>query len=323
MTNLIARTKGLTRVFTSVLICFLASGLFGQPATRESSFELASPGDHSRSLVVNNLKRHYLFHVPKSYDPAKPQPVVLALHGAAMNGLMMVSFCGLNSTADEKNFVVVYPSGTGVSPFFTWNSGGAIGKLSDGKTDDVMFIDKLLDDLATVINVDPKRVYACGMSNGAMMCYRLAAELSGRIAAVAPVAGAITVEQSHPTRPVPVIAFHGTRDPLVPFHMTNANQSAKVRMLSVQDSISTWVKLDGCLPEPTIDILSKDNEMKVTRATYAGGKDDAEVVLITIEDGGHTWPGRVPPAQFMGKSDLALSANDLIWDFFAKHPFPK
>ena len=89
--------------------------------------------------------------------------------------------------------------------------------MAEGKADDVAFIGKLLDDLGTVVTVDEKRVYACGMSNGGMMCYRLAAELSDRIAAVAPVAGTIAIDESKPKRPVPVIHFHGTKDTIVPF----------------------------------------------------------------------------------------------------------
>ena len=118
------------------------------------------------------------------YDPKKPAPVVLALHGAAMNGPMMVWFSGLDKTSDKEGFIVVYPSGTGTGPFLTWNAGGFKGKMAEGKADDVAFIGKLLDDLDTVVKMDEKRVYACGMSNGGMMCYRLAAELSDRIAAV-------------------------------------------------------------------------------------------------------------------------------------------
>jgi polyhydroxybutyrate depolymerase len=103
-------------------------------------------------------------------------PVVLALHGAAMNGSMMVWFSGLNKKSDEAGFIVVYPSGTGIGPFCAWNAGNFGARTAD----DVAFVGKLLDDFASVVSVDEKRVYACGMSNGGMMCYRLAAELSER-----------------------------------------------------------------------------------------------------------------------------------------------
>jgi polyhydroxybutyrate depolymerase len=278
------------------------------------------PGDHTRTLMMGGQTRTYLVHVPKGYDPKKPAPVVLALHGAAMNGPMMVWFSGLNKKSDEAGFIVVYPSGTGTGPFLTWNAGGFKGKMAEGKADDVAFIGKLLDDLDSVVKTDGKRVYACGMSNGGMMCYRLAAELSDRIAAIAPVAGTIAIEESKPKRPVPVIHFHGTKDTFVPFEMGKGKTPSFMKLKGVEDSIQTWVKLDGCDPKPRTDVLSKEgDEMKVIRTTYGGGKGEAEVVLVVIEEGGHTWPGQSPPVGFIGKSVKNVSANDLMWEFFQKH----
>ncbi len=282
--------------------------------------EPLGPGDHTRTVLMGEQKRAYLIHVPKGYDPKKPAPVVLALHGAAMDGSMMVWFSGLNKKSDEAGFIVVYPSGTGVGPFRTWNAGGFSGKMAEGKADDVAFIGKLLDDLNVAVKVDEKRVYACGMSNGGMMCYRLAAELSDRIAAVAPVAGTIAIDESKPKRPVPVIHFHGTKDTFVPFEMAKGKTPAFMTLKGVEDSIQTWVKLNGCEEKPKTETLSKDGEeMKVIRKTYSGGKDGAEVVLIGIDGGGHTWPGQQPPVGFTGKSVKNISANDLMWEFFKKH----
>ncbi|MBY0524012.1 MAG: dienelactone hydrolase family protein [Gemmataceae bacterium] len=274
-------------------------------------------GDHTRLFKMGEQTRSYLVHVPKKYDPKKPTPVVLALHGAAMNGPMMAPFSGLSTKSDEEGFIVVYPNGTGAALFLTWNA----GSFRNAKTDDVAYIGKVLDDLGTVANVDTKRVYACGMSNGAMMCYRLAAELSDRIAAIAPVAGTIAIEESKPKRPVPVLHFHGTKDTFVPFGKPEGKAPSFMKLKSVDDSIQTWVKLNGCeeKPKATEELTKEGEELKVTRKVYPAGKVGAEVILITIEGGGHTWPGQKPPASFMGKSTLAVSANDLIWEFFKKH----
>jgi len=278
--------------------------------------ETLGPGDHTRTLMMGEQKRTYLVHVPKSYDPKKPAPVVLALHGMGMTGGMMDWLSGLNKKSDEAGFIVVYPSGLSLM----WNAGGFGGKTPKKEPDDVAFIGKLLDDLGTVVKMDEKRVYACGMSNGGMMCYRLAAELSDRIAAIAPVAGTIAIEESKPKRPVPVIHFHGTKDTFVPFEMAKGKTPAFMKLKGVEESVQTWVKLNGCDGKPKTDVLSKDgDEMKVTRKTYGGGKDGAEVVLVVIEDGGHTWPGQQPPVGFIGKSATNVSANDLMWEFFQKH----
>lgn len=291
---------------------------FAQDAPKQS--EPLGPGDHTRTIEMGQQKRSYLVHVPKEHDRKKPAPVVLALHGAGMNGSMMVWFSGLNKNSDKEGFVVVYPSGTGAGQFLTWNAGGFKGKAAEGRPDDVGFIGRLLDDLGTVVQVDEKRVYACGMSNGGMMCYRLAAELSDRIAAIAPVAGTLAIDESKPKRPVPVIHFHGSKDNIVPYAMPKG-KSPFMKLKGVDESVQTWVKLNGCDEKPETDVLSKDgDEMKVTRTTYGGGKDGAEVVLIVIDGGGHTWPGQQPPVSFIGKSARNISANDLMWEFFQKHP---
>jgi polyhydroxybutyrate depolymerase len=305
-------------VITMALVGLVAHSTFAQDTPKQPN--PLGPGDHTRTLMMGEQKRTYLVHIPKGYDPKKPVPVVLALHGAAMNGSMMVWFSGLNRKSDEAGFIVVYPSGTGTGPFLTWNAGGFRGKMAEGKADDVAFIGKLLDDLGTVVTVDAKRVYACGMSNGGMMCYRLAAELSDRIAAIAPVAGTIAIEESKPKRPVPVIHFHGTKDTLVPFETAKGKTPAFMKLKGVEESVQTWVKLNGCDEKPKTETISKDgDEMKVTRTTYGGGKDGAEVVLVVIEGGGHTWPGRQPTVGFIGKSATIVSANDLMWEFFQKH----
>ena len=133
-------------------------------------------------------------------------------------------------------------------------------------------------------------------------------------------AGTIAIEESQPKRPVPVIHFHGSQDTIVPFEMAK-EKTAFMRLKGVEDSIQTWVQLNGCEATPKVDTLSQDgDEMKVLRKTYGGGKEGAEVVLVVIEEGGHTWPGQQPPVGFIGKSAQNISANDLMWEFFQKHP---
>ncbi len=282
-----------------------------------------SPGDHQRKLTVGGLERTYLVHIPKGHDPKAPTAVILALHGAAMNGPLMAQFCGLSETSDRAGFIVVYPSGTGTGPFLAWNAGGFRGEMAKGRPDDVAFLSRVIDDLGTVAKIDSHRIFACGISNGGMMCYRLAAELSERIAAIGPVAGTIAIDESKPQRPVPVIHFHGTKDGFVPFEMPGSKAPAFMRLRGVAESVATWVKINGCAETPVIDTLSKPgDDLKVTRETHGGGRDGTEVVLVVIEGGGHTWPGMVPIVGFIGKSALNISANDLLWEFFQKHPLP-
>jgi polyhydroxybutyrate depolymerase len=277
------------------------------------------PGDYFRELRVDDQIRSYSVHIPPSYSTQRASPVVLVFHSAMMNGAMMARFSGLSEKADRSNFVVVYANGTGSTPLMLfWDAGGVRGRVSD----DVGYTTKLLDDLLTIVNVDPKRVFATGMSNGAMMCYRLAAELSNRIAAIAPIAGTMAIENCEPQRPVSVIHFHGTKDGLVLFGGPDDRIPKNLKFRSVEETIRVWVKANACPETPAVADLQNlnDDGTRVRRKWYGPGKEDSEVILYTIEGGGHTWPGRDPRLRFLGKSTRAISANDLMWEFFQKHP---
>jgi polyhydroxybutyrate depolymerase len=303
----------------AILLCALAVGADAQPLT---------PGTHSRTLQVDDRERSYQVYVPEKYDPKRPTPVVLVLHGAWTNGPITAIYSGLNRTADEKNFIAVYPNGTGLrDAALFWNSGGRDRQGYLGRTppDDVKFLGAVLDDLGTVTNVDPKRIYATGISNGGMMCYRLAAEMSDRIAAIAPISGTLSVDDVHLKRPVSVLHFHGTEDKLVPYDGRRSAAQELLHCKGVDETMNIWAKLDGCPDKPHVDDLSNkvDDGTSVKRYTYGPGKDGSEVILVQIIGGGHNWPGRpMLPAMesTLGKATQQISANDMIWDFFEKHP---
>jgi polyhydroxybutyrate depolymerase len=278
-------------------------------------------GDHERSLISEGVPRAYWVHVPPAYDPSRPTPVVLILHSALMNGPSMAKFCGMNEKADQAGFVAVYPNGNGPTALFKyWDAGGV--KVRDA--DDVGFISRVLDDLETLVHVDRQRVFAAGMSNGGMMCYRLAAELSNRIAAVASVAGSMAIDDCRPARPVPVLHIHGTKDGLVLYNGPDERTPSNLKFHSVDDTVRFWAKLDGCPPDPAIEVLPHlKDQISIRRTVYGPGTDGAEVILYSVEGGGHTWPGRDPELFFLGKSTKNVSANDLIWEFFRKHPMKR
>lgn len=279
------------------------------------------PGDHRRSLQHEDSKRTYIVHVPPSYDPRKPTPVVLAYHGASMIAEQMPWLTNLSKKADRAGFVVVYPNGTGVIQ--TWNAGLFPSKNGKNKPDDVGFTVKMLDDLEAVLNVDKKRIYATGMSNGGMMCYRLAAELSDRIAAIAPVAGTMALDKPEPKRPVPVLHIHGTADTLVPFEGWGVKKSTFMKVLGVEDTISAWVKLNRCEQDPLVEKLpTPKDKLEVTKKTYRPLKAGAEVVLCVVQGGGHTWPGGLALGGLLGACTYNISATDALWEFFQKHSLP-
>jgi polyhydroxybutyrate depolymerase len=285
--------------------------------------EPLGPGEHTRSLEVGGLKRSYLIHVPPGYDPQRPLPLVLALHGLSMNGSLMAYLTGLNKLADKEGFIVVYPDGTGPAFLRGWNAGAFPGDQDKKRPDDVVFLGKVLDDVATVLSVDAKRVYVTGMSNGAMMAYRLACALSERIAAIAPVAGTQALGACAPKRPVPVIHFHGTADTLVPFEGIQKEMASILRVKSVEETMKTWAEIDGCAAAPTVtEVPAQRDKYRVLRKEYGACKDNAAVVLYIIEGGGHSWPGRHHQPAFLGPSTDNISANELMWQFFKRHPLP-
>lgn len=284
----------------------------------------SEPGDHLLVLEHDGRERSALVHVPPIDSGTGDRPLVLAMHGGGTNARTMAEFCGLNEKADEADFVVVYPNGTGrEAELHTWNAGNCCGYALRHDIDDGGFLRELLNRLADVLPIDERRIYATGMSNGAMMAYRLADELSEQIAAIAAVAGPMGTAECHPRRPVSVIHFHGTADEFAPYRGGKGLKSlSKATFFSVEHSVAAWIAANGCPAEPRIETLASEgrSSMQVTQRTYGPGRDDSEVVLVTIEGGGHTWPGRVSTFDFLGPSTLDISANDLMWDFFLRHP---
>lgn len=282
-----------------------------------------SPGDSSRTLKVDGSERSYLVHVPPQYVKDTPTPVVLAFHGGGANARNMVAFSGLNQKADQSGFIVVYPDGSGrLERMLTFNAGNCCGQAAARNVDDVAFVRHILDDLEGIANVDRNRVFATGMSNGAMMAYRLASEMSDRIAAIAPVSGPMGTKDCRPGRAVSVVHFHGEADEFAPFSGGKGRGLSGTEFYSVDHSISAWVNANGCNKSPRV-IQLPDREKDgttVKQVRYESGKEGAEVVLVIIKGGGHTWPGNEPRMQSLGASTRDISANDMMWEFFQQHP---
>ena len=277
-----------------------------------------------RTLTVDGRERSYLYHLPPTVPPDTAIPIVLAFHGATSNARLMEQFCGMNAKADAAGFLIVYPNGTGNLPnVLTWNGGDCCGYAHKHGVDDVAYVRALLDDLPNITPIDPAQVYAAGMSNGAHMAYRLAAEMADRFAAIAAVAGPMALDDPRPARPIPVLHIHGTDDQFAPFHGgVGARSLYGVSFRSVPDTIRAWVRANGCPEEPEVieEPPRVDDGTRIVRHVYRPGRGGSEVVLILVEGGGHTWPGRPPFPERLGKSTANLDANDCIWDFFQRHP---
>lgn len=272
------------------------------------------PGDHLRMLNFGALERSYLLHIPPNYDHGRPTSLVLAYHGISLDAQEMARISALSRLADQQNFIVVYPNGTGTHQ--SWNGGDCCGEARVRQVDDVGFTRALIAELASFLNIDRQRVYATGFSNGAILVYRLACDLADQIAAIGPVSAAPALQACHPSRPVSVIHFHGDADQLNPYAGGKASSSALVFM-SVEAGIALWVDLNSC-PAQAAETLNG----QVLHRLYAPCRDGTTVELYKILGGEHAWPGGEAVSPQVGEPTQAIDASALMWAFFVAHPLP-
>ncbi|MGQ9909499.1 MAG: extracellular catalytic domain type 1 short-chain-length polyhydroxyalkanoate depolymerase [Candidatus Flexifilum sp.] len=275
----------------------------------------AAPGQTIvEGLDVNGVERYYRLYVPASYDPARPTALVMSFHGFASSAAQQESFSGWNAVADEAGFIVVYPQGMGIPA--RWNSGELFAE-GFAQEDDVGFVRALVAHLSETLCIDPARVYANGLSNGAGMSHRLACEASDLVAAIGGVAGAYAPLTCAPERPVPVIAFHGTADRIVPIDGLEGGLGGGA-LPPIRDWVDGWAERNGCdLSNP----IALEPIGAVTGIRYTGCADDAEVIYYVAEGAGHTWPGGSPQPRFIiGEVNRDIDASRLMWAFFAAHP---
>lgn len=322
---------GITAV-SLLLLAWMGRECLALEPAKDRGPEPVTPGDHGFVLRVGNLDRRYTVHVPPSYDGRAPLPVVIMLHGGGGTGRAAAIETGWSEKADRAGFLAVFPNAmppdpTKPSSFARnpqlWNDGSERFYQGQNKVDDVSFLNAMLDDLLARFAADRRRVFVTGFSNGASMAFRVGAELSGRIAAIAPVAGACWADSVKLEQAVPMCYITGMADPLNPIEggvpRLTSGTSDKVRAKPkppVRESIQRWTKALGCPNTP-----SKISEANGVRSEiYGPGRDGAEVAYITVEGLGHTWAGgkSLLPELMVGKTSEKLNATDFVWDFFSK-----
>lgn len=272
-------------------------------------------------LAVNGVARSYLIHVPSGTAPAGGYPLILAFHGGGGQGHGMLRLTGFDAIADKRGFIVIYPNGIDKH----WNDGRSTIK---NKIDDVAFVNAVLDDVGRRYSVNHARVFATGMSNGALFVQRLGCELSARIAAIAPVAGPIPAEIAptcHPQRPVSVLQIEGTSDPIMPYAGGKVYSFAGLgeggNVLSTEKTMALWARLDGCSGPSQSENLppqSTSDTTRIARQRFTGCRNGSQVELLNVEGGGHTWPGgmQYAPRFIIGKTSGQIDASETIVDFF-------
>ena len=285
-----------------------------------------------RNVSPELAERWYYRHIPPSYG-ARPLPLVVDLHGYSEGATIHLMMSSLGKFGDEKGFITVTPQGQGaVARWDTALKGSA----------DAAFIKAMITDVKKQVCVDTRRVYVAGLSNGAFMASALACVLSKQIAAIAPVAGVQAPKGCRQARAVPVVAFHGTADGFVGY---DGGLGERARRLPAADGSGKTLEESGQLPKAsskgpsvpeTMQAIARRNSCNakqlqkrvssdVTRISYECSKS-RDVALYRVTGGGHSWPGSAFSQQieaFVGKTTMTISANEIMWRFFVKHPLVK
>ena len=271
----------LAAVLLASTCCAPSSSMADRSDAADQTVVPLASGKTTRTLLMQGKQRSYLLYIPQSLDRTQPAPVILAFHGGGSTPEQFAKVSQLiERGGDQAGFVIVFPAG--YQHF--WHAGDdCCGAPLEQGLDDVAFVRAVLDDLASVIRVDNQRIFAIGYSNGGNMTYRLACELSDRIAAIAVNASSLSLSKCDPKRPVPVLHFHGTADTFHPYSGGQGTTEYDYFKLGAPETIRRWARWDGCADE--------------TRVTYQKGaavcethptcKQNAEVTLCTIKGMGH------------------------------------
>lgn len=268
------------------------------------------------SFVFEGVQRNHKVYIPTSFSES--MPLVLNLHGYTSNAFQQVFYSNMTAVAEQNDFMVVFPDGTTDQYGATfWNS-----EILGESVNDLGYIDALIDSMILNYNIDPNRVYMCGMSNGGFMSYYSACELSTRIAAIASVTGTMNnaiYDNCNPERAVPILEIHGTADATVPYNGLLFSGSFQT-MISTEEVVDFWVNNNNCTLESELDLedISISDFSTVTHFKYTGGDNGSSVEHYRINDGGHTWPGSIIPLPGV-VTNQDIIASEIIWDFFNRY----
>ncbi|MCO6477496.1 MAG: T9SS type A sorting domain-containing protein [Phaeodactylibacter sp.] len=296
---------------------FAAQGFFDEVRTDKGQF---LPG----GLIHDDSLRAYAVYVPPGYDGSEAWPVVINMHGLGSNIEQQIFASRMTPVADTAQFLIVFPQALTTPLGTAWND-----RLDPNFADDVGFLSRLIDQMATGYNIDPARVYATGLSNGGAMSHLLACQLPGRIAAVASVAGPILepvfADNCDFNRPVPILHIHGTADPIAPLE-GGGMPLPGFTTPAIEDYVQFWLDQNNCEGDPMIEMVPDINMMDsstVEIRRYNNCDPGSEAWYYRIDNGSHVWPGgpAVPPGfEFLGTNvNQDIHASVEIWNFFNRH----
>jgi polyhydroxybutyrate depolymerase len=285
----------------------------------------AHAADRDGQLTVGGKSRTFSLHIPDAPPPQGGFPVVLAFHGGGGQGANMRRLTGFDAVADRRGFIVVYPDGIDKH----WNDGRSTIR---NPQDDIGFVNALLDHLQATAPVDRSRVFATGASNGALFAERLGCDLAARIGAIAPVAGTLPADIApacKPARPVAVLQIDGTADPIMPYDGGKVadfgGRGEGGVVLSVAATAAVWANRNGCKASATeipLRPIAPLDPTRIVQQTFGGCAVAAPVKVLSVQGGGHTWPGgsQRRPVMLVGRTSRQTDASEAIADFFLGLP---
>jgi polyhydroxybutyrate depolymerase len=261
------------------------------------------------AFQFDGQNRSYIVYTPASYIPGNPVPLVFVLHGLTQTGQAIMNVSNFNAIADTANFILVYPDGVSNS----WNINANLPGAST--TNDIGFIEALLDTISANYTIDQNRIYSCGFSAGGFMSHMLACKSTKCFAAIASVAGTMTDSVYNTCAPafhLPVLQIHGTSDNIVNFNGSLGNKSAT-------DVVDYWKNFNGCNAAPIITSLPNTSLLDfstVQLLDYSPCLNDNLVQMLKVNGGGHQWPGTTNLFGGLGTINMDINASAEIWKFF-------
>ncbi len=254
------------------------------------------------SVIHDEKNRQFFIYQGSSYSG--DAPILFVLHGYTSRALWIMNYSGFQSIADEFGFLVIYPQGTLLPSTGQthWNVGGW---TTSSTTNDVSFINSLINFIDDEYSIDLKRIYSTGMSNGGYMSYKLACDLSSKIAAVVSVTGSMTNETTdgcNPTHPTSVAQIHGLQDTVVNYYGNGFSKP-------IEDVMDYWADINNCTPEPDTSEISGNNGGGI-HDVYSGCDNQTNVELYLMTNMGHNWPNQ---------NNHDLQASTTVWNFLSKY----
>ncbi|MFE8699379.1 alpha/beta hydrolase family esterase [Cytobacillus sp. FJAT-54145] len=325
--------KSLKQLVSIPLAIILVLTMFSSVSASEVTYDIKQG-----TMKFDGLDRTYKYYIPTTYTKKKSVPLMLSFHGSGSSAAGQILLTDYQKVAEKEGFIVVFPDSTVIDEagkFVTnasdvydptskltrrWNIGAEPGTLST--VNDVGFTAALIDHFNQEYNIDERRVYATGMSYGGFFSNHLAVHMSDRIAGIGAVTGqmAFSTSKESPSRPVTTVYVMGDKDPTVP------PAGRPNFILSVTDSVSYWINNNKTVNKAQTTYLPQivNDGTRIRRDAYGDGKHGTEVILYTVENGGHTWPGgpQYLGVEYIGIASQQMKASEVIWNELKDHKIP-